>query len=233
MGYETPLVAKILVPVGCFLILGGYHVYEFSGSGVSRRGVRALSSRVREGWVDENFLKGQQAVNTTRDYIRVAVFFANTAVVIATFVAGFAIKAYTDCQKEAGGCTEETITLVIKCGVLTILMLSIFFVFTQCSRFVIHFSFLINCRQIHGIPTDTRMVKRFFDHSHRYYSAGIRMYFFIIPVLCWGFSIWALLAVTPFYLFIISGLESTKFIDAELKGYWEAIDLAQVDLAHT
>lgn len=35
-------------------------------------------------------MKGQAAVNTTRDYIRAAVFFANTAILLTTFAVGYA-----------------------------------------------------------------------------------------------------------------------------------------------
>lgn len=38
----------------------------------------------------DNYMKGQAAVNTTRDYIRASVFFANTAIVLTTFIVGFA-----------------------------------------------------------------------------------------------------------------------------------------------
>lgn len=40
-------------------------------------------------WQD-NFMKGQAAVNTTRDYIRAAVFFANSAILLTTFSVGYA-----------------------------------------------------------------------------------------------------------------------------------------------
>lgn len=35
-------------------------------------------------------MKGQAAVNTTRDYIRAALFFANTAILLTTFAVGYA-----------------------------------------------------------------------------------------------------------------------------------------------
>ena len=37
-------------------------------------------------------MKGQAAVNTTRDYIRAAVFFANSAILLTTFSVGYAGK---------------------------------------------------------------------------------------------------------------------------------------------
>lgn len=38
----------------------------------------------------DNFMKGQAAVNTTRDYIRAALFFGNTAILLTTFAVGYA-----------------------------------------------------------------------------------------------------------------------------------------------
>lgn len=38
----------------------------------------------------DNFMKGQAAVNTTRDYIRAALFFANSAILLTTFAVGYA-----------------------------------------------------------------------------------------------------------------------------------------------
>lgn len=40
--------------------------------------------------LQDNYMKGQAAVNTTRDYIRAAVFFANTAILLTTFTVGYA-----------------------------------------------------------------------------------------------------------------------------------------------
>lgn len=37
----------------------------------------------------DNYMKGQAAVNTTRDYIRAAVFFANSAILLTTLSVGF------------------------------------------------------------------------------------------------------------------------------------------------
>lgn len=49
--------------------------------------LRTSNSRANH---QDNYMKGQAAVNTTRDYIRAAVFFANSAILLTTFTVGFA-----------------------------------------------------------------------------------------------------------------------------------------------
>ncbi|CAN0283040.1 unnamed protein product [Ascophyllum nodosum] len=92
---------------------------------------RALFAQVRAGWVKANYMTGQAAVNTTRDYIRAAVFFANTAILLATFTVGYAGTRYSECSDE--GCSGGDWLFIIQLGVLSVLLLVIFFVFTQCT----------------------------------------------------------------------------------------------------
>ncbi|KAG5186726.1 hypothetical protein JKP88DRAFT_271858 [Tribonema minus] len=207
--------SAIIVPIVCFVFIAFFHAFEFRGEGPTR----GLFKRVRKGWVEENYLKGQQAVNTTRDYVRVSLFFGNTAILIANFAAGFAATRYATCSDAEGGCTSNDIQLMIKIGCIVALMLSIFFLFTQCSRFIIHFSFMINTRDVNGVPLPKELTNRVFNHAHDYYGIGIRMYFMTIPVFAWVFTEWCLLAVTPIYLYIIHGLESSSFMTKELSAF--------------
>lgn len=50
----------------------------------------SLVSALRAVLLQANYMKGQAAVNTTRDYIRAAVFFANSAILLTTFAVGYA-----------------------------------------------------------------------------------------------------------------------------------------------
>ncbi|CAN0230495.1 unnamed protein product [Hapterophycus canaliculatus] len=56
-----------------------------------------------------------------------------------------------------------------------------------------------------------------FEHSHKFFSLGIRLYFGTIPVFAWIFSPWALLAVTPLYLYMVRGLENAGFVKVEME----------------
>lgn len=52
---------------------------------------------------------------------------------------------YVDCADEEN-CSSEDWLLVIKLGVLAAVLMVIFFVFTQCTRYAVHFSFCINTK---------------------------------------------------------------------------------------
>jgi len=153
----------------------------------------------------------------------VSIFFANTAILIAGLAAGFAGSQQTTCEGEAEGCTDEDKLLFVKIGVLVGCMLAIFFIFTQCTRFMNHFSFMINTRYVDGIELPKTLIATYFIHSHRFYSVGIRMYFLTIPIFAWIFGQWVLVGVTPLYLLLIHSLESSKFMDNELQSFEQSI----------
>ncbi|CAM9312411.1 unnamed protein product [Scytosiphon promiscuus] len=208
---------EVVIPVACFAICIGFQAWEFAGPHnpkVAR--ARALFRDVRAGWITDNFMKGQAAVNTTRDYIRAALFFANTAILLTTFAAGYAGSRYTDCSDDGAGCTANDWLFVIKLGGLSALLMTIFFVFTQCTRYAVHFSFCINTTKIGGVPMPPSLMVKVFNHAHKYYSLGIRLYFGTIPVFAWLFTAWALLAVTPLYVYMVRGLEDAGFVQVEL-----------------
>ncbi|CAM9323749.1 unnamed protein product [Ectocarpus sp. 12 AP-2014] len=94
--------------------------------------------------------------------------------------------------------------------------MTIFFVFTQCTRYAVHFSFCINTKKIAGAPMPQSLMVKVFNHAHQYYSLGIRLFFGTIPVFAWIFTSWALLAVTPVYAYMVKGLENAGFVQDEL-----------------
>ncbi|CAM9697558.1 unnamed protein product [Pylaiella littoralis] len=219
MGYDVEGVGlhEVVIPVVCFAACFAFQAWEFAGTHDPETArARTLFSDVRTGWVADNFMKGQAAVNTTRDYVRAALFFANTAILLTTFVVGYAGSRYTDCSDEANSCRGEDYLLIIKLGVLATVLMTIFFVFTQCTRFAVHFSFCINTTAIGGVPMPQSLMVKVFNHAHKYYSLGIRLYFGTIPVFAWIFTAWALLAVTPVYVFMVRGLENAGFVQAEM-----------------
>ncbi|CAM9988763.1 unnamed protein product, partial [Choristocarpus tenellus] len=167
--------AQVIIPVLCFPLCVAYQAWEFRQD----KGARAFFKRVREGWIDENTLKGQQAVNTTRDYIRASVFFANTAILLSTFVASYAATRYSACAEDS--CSHQEWLLIVKLGLLVVVLMTLFFVFTQCTRFAVHFSFLINTRAVGGRPLPKSLMLKVFNRSHRHYSMGIRLYFGTVP----------------------------------------------------
>ncbi|CAB1102130.1 unnamed protein product [Ectocarpus sp. CCAP 1310/34] len=208
---------RVVIPAVCFTVCAAFQGWEFCGPHKPERAkARALFRDVRAGWVVDNYMKGQAAVNTTRDYIRAALFFANTAILLTTFVVGYAGSIYTDCSDGDKSCSADDWLFVIKLGVLAALLMTIFFVFTQCTRYAVHFSFCINTKKIAGAPMPQSLMVKVFNHAHQYYSLGIRLFFGTIPVFAWIFTSWALLAVTPVYAYMVRGLENAGFVQDEL-----------------
>ncbi|CAM9576254.1 unnamed protein product [Ectocarpus sp. 4 AP-2014] len=206
---------EVVIPAICFAVCVGFQTWEFLGSHDDPARARTLFKAVRAGWVKDQFMKGTAACNTTRDYIKSAVFMANTAITLATFAVGYAGSIYTNCSDD-DDCTPEDWLFVIKLGCLSAVLLVNFFVLTQCTRFAVHFSFCINTGEIEGVPMSHAMLVNVFEHSHKYFSLGIRLYFGTIPVFAWIFTPWALLAVTPVYVYMVRGLENTGFVKDEM-----------------
>ncbi|CAM9200362.1 unnamed protein product [Ectocarpus sp. 12 AP-2014] len=214
---------EVVIPAICFVVCAGFQTWEFLGSHDDPARARTLFKAVRAGWVKDQFMKGTAACNTTRDYIKSAVFMANTAITLATFAVGYAGSIYTNCSDD-DDCTPEDWLFVIKLGCLSAVLLVNFFVLTQCTRFAVHFSFCINTRGkfrcisafIEGVPMSHAMLVNVFEHSHKYFSLGIRLYFGTIPVFAWIFTPWALLAVTPVYVYMVRGLENAGFVKDEI-----------------
>ncbi|CAM9312259.1 unnamed protein product [Scytosiphon promiscuus] len=207
---------EVLIPAICFAACLGFQAWEFLGSHDDPARARSLFKSVRAGWVKDQYMKGTTGCNTTRDYIKSAVFMANTAITLATFTVGYAGTIYTDCSDD-GTCTADDWMFVIKLGGLATLLLTIFFVFTQCTRFAVHFSFCINTKELDGVPMSHGLLVNVFEHSHKYFSLGIRLYFGTIPVFAWIFSPWALLVITPLYIYMVRGLENAGFVKEEMQ----------------
>ncbi|CAM9697700.1 unnamed protein product [Pylaiella littoralis] len=207
---------EMVIPVVCFTLCIAFQTWEFVGSHDDPARARSLFKSVRAGWVKDQYMKGTAACNTTRDYIKSAAFMANIAITLATFTVGYAGSIYTDCS-DNGKCVAEDWLFVIKLGALATTLLTIFFVFTQCTRFAVHFSFCINTKEIDGVPMSHALVVNVFEHSYKYFSLGIRLFFGTIPVFAWMFTPWALLAVTPAYVYMVRGLENAGFVKDEME----------------
>ena len=97
-----------------------------------RRKPLEFFARMREGWVDNMHLTGQAACNTTRDYLRVIIFFAGNAILLATVFAGFAAQY----SHETASPRERL--MLIKLGSNVVIFMVIFFMFFMATRYAVH-----------------------------------------------------------------------------------------------
>jgi hypothetical protein len=124
---------EAVAPAVIFGAIAALHIYYFRTGYYfkSERGAVHLFRKIREGWVDKNYLSGQAAVNTTRDYFRVILFLASNSILLATVLSGFAVSAPFGTFKEK--------LRVIKLATCVAVLIVIFILLILCTRFALHF----------------------------------------------------------------------------------------------
>ena len=92
---------EILIPCIAWLIIFLHqvwlvksHVFSHHYAANEATSVYSFFAQIRVGWVKQNHLTGQAAANSTRDYLRVVIFFAGNAVLLAGITGGYCASSY-------------------------------------------------------------------------------------------------------------------------------------------
>lgn len=211
--YET------LIPILVWAVVGAHHMWMVKAHFFSVKqhaktapSVYSFFAQTRVNWVKQNHLTGQAAANSTRDYLRVFLFYAGTAVLLSTYLAGYCASSY-----KPDGTAYETL-LTVKLGVASLLFLGIFLVMVYAVRYGTHFHMLMNCAEINGVEVKKHLqvIVVVYNKAHFFYSTGQRAYFLLIPTFAWLVSAWVMLAVCPLYLFLINQYEDVSWLQPEL-----------------
>ena len=131
----------------------------------------------RRSWVEANLHKGMLPVNTLRDLIRTNQFFASSALVLASGVAGFALQA-----------THLSQALYAKLLCMMVLQGGNFVFFMHATRFLCHCEILINAPDINGVPVTANLVSHVLLRSTELWSAGLKGLMITAPLLLWMFG---------------------------------------------
>ena len=115
-------------------ILGGTYRINGYENANPIDGALQFFGKMREGWVNNMYLSGQAAANTTRDYIRVLVFLAGNSILIASILMSFATKLKPS-QK------IEDLILTVKLASCVVVFVIIFILLLQSIRFMLHFRY--------------------------------------------------------------------------------------------
>jgi uncharacterized membrane protein len=187
LTYVSDLVAAVF-SVG---IIAGYHILlRLRVRRDPDYTIQALLNKGRSAWV-ERMMKDKEgilAVQTLRNAIMGATFFASTAV--ALIVGTITLSTQGDKLAEAWntlspvGAIDENLWL-LKLLVLLTDMLVAFVCFAQAIRLFAHVGVMIS------VPTVTvrpDLVARLFIQGGRYHTRGMRCYYFAAPMLFWLFG---------------------------------------------
>lgn len=182
-GEELAAVAASVV------LLLGYHVFIF----VKRRQnpeytVQGTNERIRQAWVRGVMQQGKDilAVQTLRNSTMAATFLASTSVVLVMGILNLLAKG-DPLATESG----------FKLLLILLDLFVAFFGFAMSIRLFNHAGYML------GVPgaaeRDESAPVRVVRHLNRaaaYYSAGMRAFYFLIPLVFWFFGSWALVVAT-------------------------------------
>lgn len=206
---------EILIPVLVWAIALIHHIWMlrrhvFSSKQHAKTAPSVFSffAQTRIGWVKQNHLTGQASANSTRDYLRVLLFYSGNAVVLATLSAGYCATSYDP----NGNAYSHLLTF--KLGIVSAVFLSIFLVMIYAVRYGTHFHMFMNVKEINGIPVSKhlKIIEIVYHKAHFFYSTGQRMFFLVIPSFSWLINCWVLLAMFPVYMFLIHQYEDVSWM---------------------
>lgn len=214
-------VSDFVIPAVVWAIILGYYKYQSSRRPKDKMIAGEVGADhiyypnyffyMRGGWVRKNKCTLQAVANSTRDYLRVIIFFAGLAATMTAIFASYAAKLYNDAS------TTYQFYTAFKLGCCAGICALIFFTFISSIRYGTQFHFLMNVEEVNGIPMNWEIVTLVFDRTYQYHAAGMRLHFALIPMFFWMASSWALLAVCPFYLLLVMNYDDMNFLEPDLE----------------
>lgn len=211
--YETliPLCVWIVI-IAHHALLVKQHTYSHAIKPGQTPSVYSFFAQARSGYIKQMFLTGQATANTTRDYLRVLLFYTGNCVVLSTFTAGYCASSY-----DPNG-TAYAHLLTAKLGVLAVLFLVIFFVMIYAVRYGNHFHMIMNCKLVNGYELGNQLsiVEAVYNKSHFFYSTGVRMFFLLIPAFAWLLNCWVMLAMCPVHIYVLHTYDDISWLQKDI-----------------
>jgi uncharacterized membrane protein len=210
VGFATSLV--LLIAYQAYL---RYRLSKDPGYTVQR-----INNLVRTAWVGEIMRRrdGVLAVQTLRNSMMAAVFLASTAVLLIIGVLTLSEqgdKLRTTWQAlDVFGAPGSRLWLT-KMLLLLIDLLFAFFSFAMAIRLFHHVGYMINAPQNEGlVAADPAHVSAHLNRAGRFYSIGMRAYYYTVPLLLWLFGPHFMLAGTVALVITLYYIDRTPRLSA-------------------
>lgn len=204
----------LLYFVASVVLLAAYHVYlRLRMRRSSTYTVQAVHNIARAAWVESVMKSGRDilAVQTLRNSTMAATFLASTAVLLIVGVLSLSGQGdklgSTWHALNVFGTTDPTLWL-LKLIVLLLDLCWAFFCFTLAVRKFNHAGYLLNLPRDFEHPIITpRYVAAYLNRAGRFYSLGMRAYYFTLPLLFWLFGPHLMLASSVLLVFLLYNLD--------------------------
>jgi uncharacterized membrane protein len=202
----------LLVSYQCYL---RYRLSKDPGYTIQR-----VNFLVRTAWVEDIMRRreGILAVQTLRNSMMAAVFLASTAVLMIIGVLTLSEqgdKLRTTWQAlDMFGAASARLWLT-KMLLLLIDLLVAFFSFAMAIRLYHHVGYMINAPQNEGlVAANADHVSAHLNRAGRFYSIGMRAYYYTVPLLLWLFGPHFMLAGTVALVISLHYLDRTPRLSA-------------------
>ncbi len=210
---------EILIPTISWVIIIVHHLWLVHNQTFSEDqhikeapSVFSFFAQARVGWVSRNHLTGQASANSTRDYLRVLLFYQGNSIVLSTLTAGYCAANYN-----AEG-TPYSHLLTAKLGFVSVLFMIIFLVMVYAVRYGTHFHMMMNVEYINGLEVKNhlKIIEIVYHKAHFFYSTAQRMYFLLIPAFAWLINSIVLALMTPVYIYLINVYEDISWMQEDI-----------------
>lgn len=193
---ENPSIHEVAAIAVSLLILGAYHLFvRVRMRSDPHFRIQGVLNRAREAWVERMIREdlGILAVQTLRNSIMAATFFATTAValIVGTITLSMQSGALRRVSEALAASDEHW--WFLKIVILLVDLLAAFFFFAQAIRYLMHVSLMISAPSEAASPS---LVAKLLVHAGRFHTRGMRCYYYAGPVLLWLFGPAYLLAAT-------------------------------------
>jgi uncharacterized membrane protein len=179
---------ELAAAVAAIALLAAYHLFvrfrmrrdpDFRIQGVLNRG--------REAWVERMMRDdlGILAVQTLRNSIMAATFFATTAVALIVGAITLSMQSGALRRMSAAIAASDERWWFLKAVILLADMLGAFFFFSQAIRLLGHVSLMITAPAAAAGPSK---VSKLLISAGRFQTRGMRCYYYAGPVLFWLFG---------------------------------------------
>ena len=204
----------IAFAISCLLILIYYLRLERQTRRAPHARAHSVNAMIREQWVMMIMNSGKLeilAIQTLRNSVMAASFMATTAILLMSGVLNLSEKIgewSRNLHPLWSICQTSNNLWSVKLGILLLSFAIAFYYFAMAIRFFNHVGYMINLP--YNSETDTDLAQKtcaYLNKAGKYYTLGIRTFFFSLPIISWFFGSCFLILTT---LGLIIGL---SFLD--------------------
>lgn len=206
--------SDILAFAASVALLAGYHLFlAWRVRHDTAYSVQSVHAMARAAWV-ESVMQDRRdllAVQTLRNSTMAATFLASTAVLLIIGVLSLSGQGdklqNTWHALNVFGATDPALWLV-KLLCLIIDLSVAFFAFAQTVRKFNHVGFLINVpKDLEHAVITPRYVAAYLNGAGRFYTVGMRAYYFLLPLVFWLFGPHLMIGAAVVLVFILYRLD--------------------------